>query len=78
MTFEGKKITVGTRSVMKALRGNNAALLYLGKDADSRVTGPLALLAEETGVEVDRSMTMRELGRASGIEIAAGAVALLK
>lgn len=78
MTFRGEKFVAGAKEAKKALALGRAAYLYLAADAAENVIEPLRLLASENGVPVDEEHTMRDLGRAAGIAIGAGAVTILK
>lgn len=78
MTLEGKKLAVGAKAAKKALAAGRAEFLYLASDASESVVAPLRSSAAESGVPLDEEHTMRELGRAAGIEIGAGAVTVLK
>ena len=78
MTLEGKKLAVGAKVAKKALDAGRVEMLYLACDASESVVGPLRSSALEKGVPVVEDSTMRELGRAAGIAIGAGAVTVLK
>ncbi len=69
---------VGTKQTTKALQREQVAVLYLAKDAEKRITEPLETLALEKGVQIIRVPTMKELGRAFGIEVGAATAAILK
>ena len=68
---------VGTKQAKRALNDGRAKKLFLAADADPRVTEPLARLAEEKGVPVEKTSAMKELGAACGIAVGSAAAALL-
>ena len=68
---------VGAKQAKRALNDGRAKKLFLADDADPRVTEPLARLAEERGVEVERVSAMKELGAACGIAVGSAAAALV-
>jgi len=68
---------IGIKQTTKALQKNEAAVLYIAKDAEIRVTEPLETLANEKGVQIIKVPSMRELGKAFGIEVGAAAAAIL-
>ncbi|WP_301859725.1 ribosomal L7Ae/L30e/S12e/Gadd45 family protein [uncultured Megasphaera sp.] len=70
--------TVGAKQTLKAMKRNEVTQLYIAKDCDEQVVAPLIAYAEETGIAIDRSNTMMELGLACHIKVKAAAVGLLK
>lgn len=73
----GKKVS-GSKQSRRAVRSGLAKTVFLAKDADPHLTAPLKALCEEHGVPVCEDCSMRELGRAGGIEVDAAVAALLK
>jgi len=69
---------IGTKQTTKALQKDEVSALYVAKDAESRIVEPLENLAREKGVQVVRVPSMKELGKAFGIEVGAAVAALLK
>ena len=68
----------GIKQVSKAVGRGNVRTVFLAGDADERVTGPLRVLCQKSGVEVVEAATMAELGNACAIEVGAAAAAILK
>ena len=68
---------VGAKQVRRALKAGRAARLFLADDADPRVTEPLAQLAGEQGVPVERVPNMKKLGSACSISVGSAAAAVL-
>ena len=68
---------VGAKQTRRALESGKAVKVFLAADADPRITEPLALLAQEKGVSVEKSGTMKELGRACGVAVGAAVAALV-
>ncbi|KJS85061.1 MAG: hypothetical protein JM58_09875 [Peptococcaceae bacterium BICA1-8] len=68
---------IGIKQTTKALLKDEAAVLYIAKDAESRVTEPLENLAKEKGVQIIKVPSMKELGKAFGIEVGAATAAIL-
>ena len=66
---------VGVKQVRRALANGQAKRLYLAKDADPQLTGPLERQAAERGVEVVWADTMKALGKACGIAVGAAVAA---
>ncbi len=82
MTLEALKQaaqrTVGVKQTEKAVARQAAELVFIGSDADERVTGKLKELCQTNGVPVVATESMIEVGRACGINVKAAAAAILK
>ncbi|HHW49263.1 MAG TPA: 50S ribosomal protein L7ae-like protein [Clostridiaceae bacterium] len=76
--LKGNKKTVGIKQTLKAVEKNNAQVVYIAKDADERVVRNLLELCKKNSVEIVYVDTMKQLGKACGIEVGASAAALLK
>ena len=68
---------VGAKQVRRALESGKARAVFLARDADPRVTGPIAALCAEKGVSAAADCSMKELGRACGIAVPAAVAALV-
>jgi len=69
---------VGTKQTLKALEAGEVKLVYLAKDADTRITEPVIERCKQMGIEIEYVETMAELGRACGIDVGAAVACLLK
>ena len=69
---------VGIKQIRKALKENTVETIFLAADADPALTGPLASQAEREQSPRVSVPTMKELGAACGIDVAASAAAILK
>lgn len=72
----GKTVS-GVKQSRRAVRDGLARAVYLARDADPAVTGPVRDLCRVKDVPVVEQFAMRELGQAAGIQVDAAAVALL-
>ena len=68
----------GIKQVTKAINRDQVSCVFLGSDADGKVTGPLKELCNEKEIALEESHTMAELGKACSIGVRAAAVAVLK
>lgn len=68
---------VGVKQTTKALQRNEVAVLYIANDAESRITEPIETQAKAKGIEIKKVPSMKELGKACGIEVGAAVAALL-
>ena len=76
--FTGKKILVGSKQLRKALKNDRAAAVFLAENADPRLTDEICKCCGEAGIQPIWVPSMRELGRACGIDVGAAAAAVLK
>ena len=69
---------VGVREARKHLERGQVERIIVAQDAEASVTDDLVREAAASGVTVDYTETMAELGRACGIQVGAAAAALLR
>ncbi len=69
---------IGIKQVTKAISKNQVACVFLGADADEKVTEPLKNLCKDKEIPVQSDHTMTELGKTCSIGVGAAAVAILK
>ena len=69
---------VGVKQLRRALREGSCSKVFLAENAEERITSPIAAICRESGVEVEWTPTMAELGHACGIEVGAAAAGILR
>ena len=69
---------VGIKQTLKAVENDSAKVVFIAKDADEKVIGSLKALCLTKAVELEFVDTMKQLGKAVGIEVGASAVCMLK
>lgn len=74
--LSSKDKVVGLKQVRRAIVCGRAGHVFLARDADPRLTGPLEDCCREAGVPVSGG-TPCQLGRACGIDVPTAAAALL-
>ena len=74
---QDKKV-IGIKQVNKALTQDQAKVLYLAQDAEIHLTQILKNTALDKNIEIIYIDSMRELGKACGIDVSAAAAAILK
>jgi large subunit ribosomal protein L7A len=70
--------SVGTNSVLRALSKGELSLVYIARDADPFVTRKVAIAAEKAHVELVEADSMKLLGKACGLSVAAAAAGIIK
>lgn len=68
---------IGIKQTLKAVENNTAKVVFIAKDADEKVTAPLKDLCTRNSIEIVYADTMKQLGKACGIEVGASAVCIL-
>lgn len=75
---QAKKIIVGSKQTVKALKAGEVLELVIAKDADMKVTANLLQTAREMNTAITYVDSMKKLGKACGIAVGASAVAITK
>ncbi len=73
---QAKQIIVGTKQTLKALQAGQISELVVADDAEPRVVNKVKALAQRLDVPVSTVESMKELGKACGIEVGAATVAI--
>ena len=69
---------VGIKQSLKAVANGNAKVVFIAKDADEKITGSLKELCRTNGIQIEYVDTMKQLGKAVGIEVGASAACVLR
>ena len=75
--FSGRRVVVGAKQLKKALRNGNVCQVYLARNADPAITGPIEVYCKEHRVAYTWVKSMTDLGRACGIEVGAATAAVV-
>ena len=73
----GHKVAVGAKQFRKALNAGTAQQVFLAKNADPVITGPVETLCKENKIEFAWVKSMTELGNACGIEVGAAVATIV-
>ncbi|WDL98946.1 ribosomal L7Ae/L30e/S12e/Gadd45 family protein [Alicyclobacillus sp. ALC3] len=73
----GKK-TIGANQTAKAVAQSIVTELFVAKDAEEHVIRPIVTTAQQKGIPVCWVDSMKQLGKACGIEVGAATAAILK
>jgi len=73
-----KKVVIGAKQTKKAIESNKAETVFVARDAENRGTDPIYKLCKEKGIEIIEVASMRELGRACGIEVGSASAAIIQ
>lgn len=72
------KVLVGTKQIRKALEKDTALYVFLARNADPAITGPLEAKCIAHQVSYAWVASMADLGKACGIDVGAAAAAAVK
>lgn len=72
------KKTVGVKQSTKAVENGVAANVFIAKDSEQKVVRGIIELCEKNNVPVTYVDTMKQLGKACGIDVEAAVACILK
>jgi large subunit ribosomal protein L7A len=70
--------TAGLKQSLKAVEAGRAKAVFIAADADERVVAGLKQLCERNGVSIIPVESMKQLGKACGIQVETAVACLLK
>lgn len=70
--------TIGIKQSLKAVEGGSAQIVYIARDAEEKVVGGLKDLCTRNAIEIIYAESMKQLGKACGIDVGAAVVCVLK
>jgi large subunit ribosomal protein L7A len=68
----------GLKQTLKAISAGRAARVVLALDADEEIQNAVRDAASQSGIPLETAESMRELGKACGIQVNAAAAAVLR
>ncbi|GGA51539.1 ribosomal L7Ae/L30e/S12e/Gadd45 family protein [Paenibacillus physcomitrellae] len=71
-------VRIGTKQTMRMVQLGLAEEVYVAQDADPRITSKIVALCEESSVKIAYVDTMKNLGKACGIEVGAAMAAIVR
>jgi large subunit ribosomal protein L7A len=71
------KLSIGTKQTTRSIELGKAAEVFVARDADPRITSKIVNLCKKMGIQLTYVDTMKQLGKACGIEVGAAMVAVL-
>ena len=69
---------VGTKEVLRALKANEAASVFVARDIDTFLYQKVTRACAEAAVQVNKVESNKELGKVCGLNIGCAAAAVLK
>lgn len=76
--LQGANVTIGTKQTTKAVEQGIVRELYVAKDADPKITAKVLTMSRRAGIPIHYVETMKQLGKACGIEVGAAMVAVIQ
>lgn len=74
---QAKKIKIGTKQTIKALKSGSVHEVIIASDADQRLVTSVIKIANENQVPITYVDSMKNLGNACGIDVHAATVAIM-
>jgi large subunit ribosomal protein L7A len=78
MLKSAAKMAVGTKEVLRALKANEAARVYVASDIDTFLYQKVTRACAEVNVPVRKVESNKELGKVCGLSIGCAAAAVCK
>lgn len=75
--LQSGKLSIGTKQTLRTVELGKATEVYVAKDADPRITIRIINLSRKMGVKVTYVDSMKQLGKACGIEVGAAMAAIV-
>ncbi|WP_352419566.1 ribosomal L7Ae/L30e/S12e/Gadd45 family protein [Proteiniborus sp.] len=72
------KKVVGIKQARRAINNNEVQTMYIAGDAEPKVVHDIIQLCSDKSIEIIYVKSMKELGKACGIEVSAAVAAILK
>ena len=76
-SLQAQSISIGTKQTTRVVENGHAAEVFVAKDADPRITLKIVNLCKKMGVKVTYIDSMKQLGKACGIEVGAAMAAII-
>jgi large subunit ribosomal protein L7A len=73
-----KEKVIGAKQTKKAVEHGKLEAVFIASDADQRVVGPIKQICETKGISIYYVDTMKQLGKAAGIDVGAAVAGILK
>ncbi|GIP36252.1 ribosomal L7Ae/L30e/S12e/Gadd45 family protein [Paenibacillus sp. J2TS4] len=74
---QANHLSVGTKQVTRLVELGKASEVFIAKDADPRMTTKMVNLCKKMGVNVTYVDSMKQLGKACGIDVGAAMAAVV-
>lgn len=75
---QAKHLAVGLKQTLKAIELGKAQEIIIAKDADKRITSKVIQQCNQKGLTILYADSMKQLGKACGIDVGSATVAILK
>jgi large subunit ribosomal protein L7A len=76
--LQARKIVIGTKQAVKALKEGNAQEILVASDAEQRLTAKVVEEALLMEIPIHYVDSMKKLGKTCGIEVGAATVAIIR
>lgn len=73
-----RRKVVGTKQTIKALENGEARQIFIARDAEETITGPVLILCQAESIEPQYVETMMQLGKMCGIKVKAAVAAIIE
>lgn len=74
---QAAKVIIGTKHASKIVEQGKAVEVFVARDADPRITHKVIALCDKMGVTITYVDSMKQLGKACGIDVKAAVAAIV-
>lgn len=75
---QAEHFSVGLKQTLKAIEHGKAQEIVIAKDADKKLINKVIQICNQKKINISYVDSMKQLGKACGIDVGASAIALLK
>lgn len=75
---QAKHLSIGLKQTLKAIEQNKVQEIFVAKDADKKLTSKIIKCGNEKKIAIIYVDSMKQLGKACGIDVGASTVAVLE
>jgi large subunit ribosomal protein L7A len=74
---QANRLSIGTKQTAKMIESGKAIEVFVAEDADPKLTAKIVSLCQKQGIPITYLDSMKQLGKACGIEVGAAVAAAL-
>jgi large subunit ribosomal protein L7A len=75
-SLQAKNVSIGTKQTTRLVELGKSSEVFVAADADPRITLKIVNLCKKMGVKITYVDTMKQLGKACGIDVGAAMAAI--
>lgn len=77
-SLQDLNVKIGTKETVRHVEADQAVEVFVALDAEAKLVSKITSLCQKKGVKLTEVNTMRELGKACGIDVGAAMAAVIQ